>query len=314
VREVRPDIVHTHLPLAEFYGNLAAVLCRVPAIISTKHSDHALFQRPPVRLGHVIMSAPNRAVIAVSEHIARFVRSVGLWPGTPLVTIHNGLDVRAVDGAADAASVAGLRAGLVPDGGQLIGAAGRLEPEKGFDRLIEAMPRVLQGAPTARLVILGEGSRRPQLQALIDQLGLAHWVRLLGARTDLFAMMHAFDLFVLSSRAEPFGLVLLEAMAARKPVVTTRVGGVPEIVVPGETGDLVPAEDGLALADGMLALLADRERAHSYGEAGRRRVEEVFPIERMLTATERVYRDGPWRDSRQAAETARSRAQAVMRN
>jgi glycosyltransferase involved in cell wall biosynthesis len=260
------------------------------------------------------MSGPNHAVVAVSEHIARFVRSVGLWPGTPLVTIHNGLDVQATDRAADADEIAALRAELVPDGGQLIGAAGRLEPEKGFDRLIEAMPRVLAELPNARLVILGEGSRRVDLQGKIDQLGVAGRVRLMGARTDLIAMMHAFDLFVLSSRAEPFGLVLLEAMAARRAVLATCVGGVPEVVVPGETGDLVAPEDSLALAEGILALLADTERAHWYGENGRRRVEENFPIERMLTATEQLYRRGSEPNTRSADGTGSRAGPVATRN
>jgi len=289
VREVKPDVVHTHLPLAEFYGNCAAALCRVPVIISTKHSDHALFRQPLVRLGHTLMSAPNYAVVAVSEHIARFIRSVGLWPGTPLVTIHNGVDVAALDRTADEARVASIRADLVPADGKLIGAAGRLEPEKGFDELIAAMPRVLAEMPNARLVIAGEGSRRPQLEALIDRLGLGGQVRLLGARADLFALMRALEVFVLSSRAEPFGLVLLEAMAARKPVLATNVGGVPEVVVPGETGQLVQAGDSLAMSAGLLALLADPDRARRYGEAGRRRVEQVFTLERMLAATEHLY-------------------------
>lgn len=290
IRALEPDVVHTHLPLAEFYGNLAAALCRVPVLVSTKHSDHTLFRRPLVRLGHVLMSAPNSAVVAVSEHMAGYIRSVGLWPGTPLATIHNGLDVAAVDRAGDAADVALLRGELAPAGAPLIGAAGRLEAEKGFDVLIAAMPRVLEALPAARLVIAGEGSRRPQLGALIRRLGLADRVRLLGPRADILTLMHSFDAFALSSRAEPFGLVLLEAMAARKPVVATGVGGVPEVVIPGQTGDLVPAGDRLALADALLALLAEPDRARCYGEAGRRRVEQVFPLERMLAATERLYR------------------------
>ena len=101
--------------------------------------------------------------------------------------------------------------------------------------------------------------------------------------------MHAFDLFVLSSRAEPFGLVLLEAMAARRPVVATRAGGAPEIVQPGLTGELVPAGDSRALADAVIALLGDPDRARRYGAAGRRRAAEVFPVERMLTVTEQLY-------------------------
>src|SRR4051794_24891133 len=133
MRDVRPDVVHTHLPLAEFYGNLAAAICRVPTIVSTKHSDHAIFMKPLVRVGHVLMSAPNRTVIAVSEYMARFIRGVGIWPCTRLVAIPNGLDVPAFDGASTPEQVRAVRASLAADDELLIGAAGRLEPEKGFD-------------------------------------------------------------------------------------------------------------------------------------------------------------------------------------
>jgi len=290
IRAFRPDVVHTHLPLAELYGNLAAALCRVPAVVSTKHSDHALFRRPLVRLGHVAVSAPNGAVVAVSAHMAAFIRSVGLWPGTRVETIHNGLDARAVDRAGGPGAVAALRRALAPGGGPLLGAAGRLEPEKGFQTLVAAMPRVLAALPGATLVIAGEGSRRPQLEALIQRLGLAGRVVLLGQRQDVLTLMHCLDLFVLSSHAEPFGLVLLEAMAARKPVLATAVGGVPEVVQDGVTGDLVPPADSEALAGAAVALLRDPHRRAGYGRAGRRRVEQAFPLQRTVCATEGLYR------------------------
>jgi glycosyltransferase involved in cell wall biosynthesis len=293
VRAVRPDIVHTHLPLAELYGNLAAAICRVPTIVSTKHSDHAIFMRPLVRVGHALMSAPNASVIAVSEHLARFIRGVGLWPGTRLVAIPNGLDVAAFDAASSPEQVAALRPTLVGDGQYLIGAAGRLEPEKGFDVLIDAMAQVVAREPAARLVIAGGGSRRDELQAQVNGHGLSASVRLLGPRPDLYVLMHAFDLFALSSRSEPFGLVLLEAMAARRAIVATNAGGAPEVVVGGQTGTLVPSGDTNAMADALLILLRDRERAAAYGQAGRRRVEDVFPIDRMLTETEAVYLGRP---------------------
>jgi glycosyltransferase involved in cell wall biosynthesis len=293
VRAVRPDVVHTHLPLAEFYGNLAAAICRVPTIVSTKHSDHAIFMRPLVRVGHALMSAPNASVIAVSEYMARFIRGVGLWPGTRLVAIPNGLDVTAFDRASSPKQIAVLRSALVSDGQHLIGAAGRLEPEKGFDVLIDAMAQVVAREPAAKLVIAGSGSRRHELQGQIDGRGLSASIRLLGPRPDLYTLMHAFDLFALSSRSEPFGLVLLEAMAARQAIVATNAGGAPEVVVGGQTGTLVPSGDATAMADALLALLRDRERAEAYGWAGRQRVEDLFAMERMLAETEAVYLGKP---------------------
>jgi glycosyltransferase involved in cell wall biosynthesis len=261
----------------------------VPTIISTKHSDHAVFRRPLVRVGHILISAPNASVIAVSEYMARFIRAVGVWPGMRLVAIPNGLDIAAFDRASTAEQASALRSALAPDGQRLIGASGRLEPEKGFDVLIDAMAFVAKRAPAARLVIAGGGSRRDDLERQIARLGLGEEVRLLGPRRDLPALMHALDLFALSSWSEPFGLVLLEAMAARRPIVATNAGGAPEVVIGSETGTLVPPGDALAIGDALLTLLADQDRARAYGEAGRARVEREFPLERMLDETEAVY-------------------------
>lgn len=278
---------------ASLQETLRSDLTRLIERIETRsRTDQVVALREEVRaqlgaLGGDGDLASLREVLASELAMLREQLRASDAPSTPAA---NGLDVAALDAAYDPSQVSALRRELVPDGGPLIGAAGRLEPEKGFDVLIQAMPRVLAQRPDARLVIAGEGSRRHELEALVTRLGLTERVRLLGARPDLFTMMHAFDVFALSSRAEPFGLVMLEAMAARKPVVATSAGGAPEIVLPDETGTLVPPEDAAGLADGLLAMLADPERARCYGEAGRQRVEAMFSLDQMLGATESLYR------------------------
>jgi glycosyltransferase involved in cell wall biosynthesis len=149
--------------------------------------------------------------------------------------------------------------------------------------------------PDARFVIFGEGELREPLERQIKAHNLEKHVLLAGFRADVLSLCKTIDLFAMSSITEGLGSALLEAMACRKAVVGTTAGGIPEAVVPGQTGLLVPPRDDGALADAIVALLKDPERRSRYGETGRRRVEEQFSEERLvegvLGAYERVRGD-----------------------
>jgi glycosyltransferase involved in cell wall biosynthesis len=170
-------------------------------------------------------------------------------------------------------------------------AAGRLVEQKGFDVAIEAMGRVVAEHPTARLLIAGDGIERPALERLVHDLDLAGSVRLLGiidrdGMSDLLAGAHA---VVMPSRFEGMPLVALEAAYQGRPIVASRVSGVPEIVVDGVTGLLVEPDDPIALADALVHVITDHDRAEAMGAAARAHIGDRFTLEGVVDAYEQTF-------------------------
>jgi glycosyltransferase involved in cell wall biosynthesis len=173
----------------------------------------------------------------------------------------------------------------------IVGNVGRLALQKGQRHLVAAMPFLLERVPRAHAVIAGGGDLEAYLRDLALEVGVAERVHVLGPRKDVPALMHAMDVFAMPSIWEGFGLVLLEAMAAGRPVVASRVATIPEVVVDGQTGLLVPAGDPLALAEAIARLAADPALARQLGEAGRDRLRRHFSIDKMVGDTELLYRE-----------------------
>ena len=169
----------------------------------------------------------------------------------------------------------------------LVGAAGRLSPEKGYDILIDALARTRENLA---VVLFGDGFLRAELQEQIDRLGLTSKIRLAGFTSELDRFFPAFDLFVQSSRTEGFPCVNLEAMASGIPVVATAVGGVPEQIESERTGILVPPEDPEALASALDRLAADPEFRRMMGTAARTKVEKDFSCAAQAEAYADLYR------------------------
>jgi glycosyltransferase involved in cell wall biosynthesis len=282
------DLVHTHLIHADLYGALAARLAGVPHIVSTKHNDDAFRQN---RLVRPVIGVGNRLcdrVIAISSHLAAFTARVEGVPKAQIRTIHYGVPA---NGATPDATQRGRRALALPEGTPVVVCIGRLVAQKGHRHLVEAWRRVAAREPEARLFIVGDGPLRRRLEADIARRGLQGRIVLTGWRDDVPDFLDAADLYVHPSRWEGFGLALLEAMAAGKSVVASRVSAIPEIVADGQTGLLVPAEDSVALADAIVCLLGDRRMRGIMGEAGRRRAEQEFGVETMVRATQAVYEE-----------------------
>jgi glycosyltransferase involved in cell wall biosynthesis len=171
---------------------------------------------------------------------------------------------------------------------------GTLRPEKAYDVLIRAAAALRQRFPAVRVLIVGGADRRgpeirPGLEALIESLGLGDTVTLLGRRSDAIDLIAAFDVAVLCSDREGSPISVLEYMQAARPVVATRVGGIPDQVIDGETGFLVPAQDPDALARRVGDLLADPVRARAMGEAGRNRRAAEFSMDAMTRRVESMY-------------------------
>jgi glycosyltransferase involved in cell wall biosynthesis len=184
----------------------------------------------------------------------------------------------------------------LPDGGLFLLCVGRLDPQKGHPYLIEAMAEVGRRFPDARLVVVGGAQQATEayvadLRAHAAAPELAGKVIFTGARQDVPRLMAACDIFALTSLWEGFGLVFAEAMAAGKPVVATQVSAIPEVVVDGETGLLVPPGDPAAAAAALIRLCEDPAERRRLGRNGYQRVRQRFTADRMVDETVAVYRE-----------------------
>jgi glycosyltransferase involved in cell wall biosynthesis len=226
-------------------------------------------------------------VVCVSEGQAAKVRGTGV-PGERVVVIRNAIRADRFD-IPDHAYRERLL-GLFPDPpGRIVGAAGRLSPEKGFGVLIEAARRVLREDPAAGIVLFGDGSLRAALARQIEAAGLTGRFILAGFRTDLDRYLPWLDVMVLPSYTEGLPNVVLEACAAGVPVVATAVGGTPEVIEDGVNGYLVPPGDAKVLAGCLLAVLDAEDGGREMGECGRRRVLEEFTFGAQAQQYQRLF-------------------------
>jgi glycosyltransferase involved in cell wall biosynthesis len=272
LRRLRAELVHTHLVHADVYGALAAAGTDA-VLVSTKHNDDR-FRTGPFRFVERALARRAQRVIAITEALRRFtVEQVGL-PAEKVEVVHYGLDSLPEPWGADP------DLGL-PASARVLLCVSRLAPQKGVDVAAAALPLIRERHPEAVLVVLGEGPERARLVA--DGLYLP------GRVGDVAAWYERAEIVVHPARWEGFGLALLEAMLAARPVVASSVSSVPEIVVHGQTGLLVPPDDARALADAVVELLSDRERAADYGRAGLERARAEFSVERMARRTAEVY-------------------------
>ncbi len=229
------------------------------------------------------------AVIAVSRFLADELRRIYQAPEAKLHIVPNGVSYRAFDGAIDPAEVKGRYA--IPPPSPTVFAPARMTVQKGLDLLVEAIPMLLADHPEARFVLAGEGPEREPLKQRIEALGVARATVLLDRLPypHYLDLLRACDLVAVPSRNEPFGIVVLDAWSAGKPVVATTAGGPREFVRDNVDGVLVDADPN-GLAHGIGSLLADLEKSRRMGLNGRRAVEDTFNWDRSAALTETVYR------------------------
>ncbi|MFA6108632.1 MAG: glycosyltransferase [Candidatus Latescibacterota bacterium] len=289
LREGRYDLVHTHISKAGILGRLAAVWARVPVVVHTYHGQVAeLSGTSPAsllfRACERVAARRTDRLVAVSQDTARACLAMGIGRQDQYRVIHGGIEVsRFSDYAAPAGGFPG------GPGGPRLGAIGSLTEEKGFEVLLRAMPAIRAREPGTRLWIIGSGPLQPRLVGLARESDLGGAVAFPGIVEDVRPWLAGLDLLVVPSRREGLGLVILEGMAMGIPVVASRVGGIPEVVVDGETGLLVEAGDPASLAAAALTLLADPERRRRMGRAGRQRAIERFSLETMSARIAEEY-------------------------
>ena len=287
LRTLHPDIVHTHLIHADLYGTAAARLSRVRTVISSRHNDDNFRRLLPVRTFHRLLWLMTDAGIAISQAIARFCIEVEGAPARKITTIYYGLPLNIVD-RKQARSALRDELKLSSDT-TLVGMVCRLIEQKGVIYGLRAFARIEPQFPAAHLVIAGDGPRRSALESEAKTLGLADRVHFLGWRSDTPTVMAALDLLLMPSLWEGFGLVLLEAMAQTVPIIGSDVSAIPEVVLEGETGRLVPPRDTGALATALAELLSDEAGRRHMGLMGQERVETTFSVAHMVDQTLALY-------------------------
>jgi glycosyltransferase involved in cell wall biosynthesis len=282
----RIDVLHCHHYSPFIYGQLAALVNRRLRVVFTEHGR--LSDAGPSlkrRLVNPFFGRMADAIYAVSDDLRRHMVAEGL-PGVQV--IHNGIDPGSRPTAAHRAAA---RAALGIAGDVLVlGAAGRLDPVKDVPTLLQAFSVVRRTRPDTRLIVMGDGPERHNLQQSIGRTPDAPSITLTGYRSDVRELLAAVDVFVNSSTHEGVSLTILEAMAAAIPVVATRVGGTPEVVLDRETGLLVPARAPQALASAVETLACAPALRRSMGGAGRFRVKRHFSVEAMVDRYLGAYR------------------------
>jgi glycosyltransferase involved in cell wall biosynthesis len=275
LRRESARIVHTHNPQPLIYGALGARLARA-AIVHTKHGANPdLLRRRALRRG---AAALVDAYVAVSKPTAAIARRHRECAPTKLRVITNGVEVERYTQSSEARSAL-RRAFGIPEDAWVIGTVGRLAPEKDHELLIRAVEPLL--CERCWLVIVGDGPQAAELRDLVERMPARRFVRLTGARDDVDRLLSVFDVFALSSSTEGLPLVVPEAMAAGLPVVSTAVGGLPDVVHEGRTGYLVRPNDEHALRAALRALQDDPERARAMGQLARQVAEEQYSALRM---------------------------------
>jgi len=292
VADLRPDVIHNHMYRAELVGTRAAIAVAEagharPYVVGTVHSsrirspeDRAVLRALTPRMDRLI------AVSRAMEHKIADERPSDV----PVSLIHNGVDLVRYDHTDPCCTLP--EEYHLPPGAQIVGVVARLEHEKGHPTLLEAWPSVLRCVPNAWLLVVGEGSRREELEAQAAALGILERVVFTGRRDDVPAVTAALDVAVLPSYREAQGLTILEAMALSRPVIASAVGGIPEMIEDGRTGLLVPPHDADALAAAIVRLLTDHAYADMLAKGGHDLVHERFCVELMVYAVEEIYDEG----------------------
>ncbi len=281
----RPDIIHTHQITALFYTGPVARRAAIPTV----HTEHGKMyaSRWRTRLLGRLASRSAQRFFCVSQDIATEVRHWRIARPEKISVVPNGLDLHEF---ADEEGRVAVRELLgVPAGAVVIGTVGRLSEIKRQDLLIRAVAAVNKAGRAAHVLIVGDGPLRRHLADVAKQMGMADKVHFAGYQARPQPFYYAMDIFALTSRSEGMPLAVLEAWAARRPVVASRVGGLPEIISDGNNGILFDSGNESALKEHLLALIDNRSRAIEIARAGRKTVAEKYNLDQTMAAYETHY-------------------------
>jgi glycosyltransferase involved in cell wall biosynthesis len=284
LRRERVDVLHTHKFGSNLWGTVIGRLARVPVIIAHEHT-WSFEGKPWRRIGdrEVIARGSTRFIAVSREDRRRMIEIEGIDPGD-VMFLPNGIPAPAPATGADVRAELGITADA-----PVIGTVSVLRPQKALDVLLRATQALLPEFPGLKVLIAGEGDRRFALEDLTKELGIEDSVMFLGVRTDVPDVLAALDVAVSSSDFEGSPLSVMEFMEAARPIVATRVGGVPDLIEDGVHGLLVEPQDPPAFAAAVARQLSDRDAARAMGERARERRRAEFDIDVMVRRLEQLY-------------------------
>jgi len=288
MRDGRYDVVHTHMFASNLLGRLAAVLAGVPVIVSTVQliADREAWWEILVDR---LLQYRTDTMIASSQAVRQSFIQRGIQPAK-IAVIYNSVDLACFDAVDwEAARRATRQAFGWDEGHFVVGTVARLERIKGLDHLVEAASAVAETIPRARFLVVGDGPQREDLLSRVHHFGLEERFVFAGLRSDVPQILPAFDLFVLPSLSEALGIAAIEALASGVPVVASQVGGVPEVIIHGETGLLVPPGDAAQLAQAIWHVAANPAEARRWADCGRERVRLMFDVNSLADAQAGLY-------------------------
>ena len=290
LRKLQPNIVHTHLIHADLYGLIAGKLAGVKTIIASRHNDDRFRYRPLIQRLSRLMWRFSDGGIAISNAIKHFTINIEGASENKIDTVYYGIEYRWIlDSEIQSARHSLCKELNLTNETVILGMVCRLVEQKGIRYALEAFQQIYDAFPQAHLVIAGDGELADELQAHSQLLGISERVHWLGWREDSLTIIGAMDIFIMPSLWEGFGLVLLEAMSMRVPIIASRVSAIPEVVIHGVTGLLVEPRNTDELSKAMSYLLENRPRRRHMGLLGEDRLEQQFSVTQMISKTIEVY-------------------------
>lgn len=284
IRSARVDVLHAHMFGSSVWGTLLGALCRVPVVIAHDHGWSYEPDRLHMLIDRQLLARGSDVIVAVSRENRRQMLEVEHIPPDKALFVANGCPSVGASTGADVRAELGLDPGT-----PTVGTVCVLRREKALEVLIQAAAILREQIPGVRVLVAGEGPERPRLEALIGDLGLQDTMTLLGQRSDVADVLGALDVAVCCSDWEGSPLALMEYMETERPIVATRVGGIPDIIDDGVHGLLVAPRDPQALASAIGELLADPARGAQMGARARERRQREFTMAAMVKRFEDLY-------------------------
>ncbi len=293
IKKEKIHIIHSQGARADFFSRIAMRISKSnPRVVNTIAMPVEGFDVSPLRKNVYrffdrITECYVDTFIVVSDFLKKTLIEGRGVPAQKVLKIYNGVELSQYNPDVEYGKL--RKEWGIPQDVPFIGAIGRIVWQKGFEYLIQAIPDIIRNEPDAKILLVGDGPLKKELEDLAENLKIKERIIFAGFRSDITEILSAVDLLVIPSLLEGFPMVTLEAMAMAKPIIATNIDGITEQITDGVYGILVPPKDPSALAKAVIRVLSDREFARSMGLLAREKVEQEFSIEKMVAETEKVY-------------------------